>query len=135
MSGGGQSSLGGGFSVPNMSTPTTSGPGVQALGNPQVGIPPWQQGLMAAITGSPQYGANAPQINQMLKGGLAQMGQQKPGQAPMMQRRPMQAGPVPQIGAAQMPQGPMPFAQPQMQGANPMMQQQSPAPWMQRQGM
>lgn len=65
--------------------------------------PQWQQGLMGALTGSAQYGKNAPMIHQML-GGLFK--QQQPQQAPMPQRRPMMGAPqIPQMGAPQMPMG------------------------------
>lgn len=97
------------------------------------GMAPWQQGLMAAITGNQQYGQNAPMLNQALKGLTQQRPQQQGGAAPMM-RRPMPQGPVPAPSPGPVPQMQMPFAQGQ-QGQQPQMQQQSMAPWMRPQGM
>ena len=88
-------------------------------------MPLWQQGLMAATTGSPQYGQGAPMLNQGIKQMLA-AGQQPqgPGGA-QMQRRPMMQGQVAPVGAGA--PGAVPGSAPQQ----PMAAAPSMAPWMQ----
>ena len=118
-----------------------SGSGINAVN--AAAMPAWQRGLLAAMTGNQQFGQNAPQINQLVKSGVAQMGQppQQQGAAGApMQRRPMMPGQAPQMGAGStqplgggnVPQMPAPFAQqlqqnPQMMAqlqANPAVMQQ-----------
>lgn len=86
-------------------------------------MPQWQQGLMGLLTGSPQYGKNAPQIHQALTGML----QPK-------QQQPIMASPMaPRMGGQAMA---FPGLPPQMQAQQPSFGQppqiQPLAPWMGR---
>lgn len=107
-----------------MSGGSQPAPGQQAQQAGQ--MPLWQQGLMSAITGSPQYGQNSPQLSQGLKQLLAASSQQPqgPGGA-QMQRRPMMQGQVAPVGAGA--PGAVPGSAPQQ----PMAAAPSMAPWMQ----
>ena len=96
MSGGSLPTVGTGQAI---SAPAANMPGGQPLTAQP--MPSWMQGLMAATTGNPQYGQNAPQINGLVKSALGgAMGQQQPqGGAGQMMRRPMMQGGAPPVGA------------------------------------
>lgn len=145
MSGGGQSTnasgQGTGQGVATNAAQTamaggTAGSAGGAAAAAQQNIPQWQKGLLGAVTGSPQYGTNAPAIHQLLQGAMQQQGAAQPrpaggmgAQPGMMQRppgippqgMPSQGNPMMQAGmAAQQPQGMPPQGMPQqpgMQGA------------------
>lgn len=90
-------------------------------------LPQWQQGLMGALTGSSQYGQNAPAIHKMLSGLMAQ-GQQQQQPRPaggMMPQRPMSGAPMSFPGLAPQMGMSTPFGQGGQSSAVP-----SLAPWM-----
>jgi hypothetical protein len=90
-------------------------------------LPQWQQGLMGALTGSKQYGQNAPMIHQALAGLMDQQRPQSPqmgGQMP----RPQMGAPMAFPGIAPQMAINAPFAQ-GGQGAPGIA---SLAPWMGR---
>lgn len=95
----------------------------------QPGMPQWQKGLMGLMTGSQQYGQNAPQAHQAMQQLMGSMARpQQPQAAPMGMRRPMMA--VPRMGAPQMGQQP----QMGMMGTQQMGSTSAPAslaPWLQ----
>lgn len=100
--------------------PTAAELGTTAAGAGISSMPMWQQGLMGALTGSTQYGKNAPMIHQAIAGMLQRPQQQAPMMGAPMRPQVQPAGAFP--GLAPQQGQTQPFGQPP--------QIQSLAPWM-----